>query len=320
MPLCEVFLFRVSIHIPAIEYALPDFSHTLEELAAQGRLTTPVDTLRTFGFEQAWIAEGDAYSLGAMAVHRLLDRTGLDPASVGLILQAGATPGSHATDATLLGGFSYPVSRLQYDFGFTNARTLGISQAGCLGLMSAVGLARAMLLADRTLSRVLCVSVDVLPAGATREILYNVISDGACALLVEPGDGPNRIVVEHHVTKGYYWNCDEKRNEIVAAYFPTARSVIAATLDAASLGVGDIAWVVPHNVSLRSWQILLQLTGLDPARLFAANIAAKAHVIGGDNFINLRDLQAEGRLERGDRLLLFNFGFGASWAGMIIEH
>ena len=82
----------------------------------------------------------------------------------------------------------------------------------------------------------------------------------------------------------------------------------------------DIAVVVPHNVSRRSWEILLQLTGLQKDRLYADNIPAKAHAISGDNFINLKDAQAAGRLQPGDRLLLFNFGFGASWACMLVEH
>jgi len=49
-------------------------------------------------------------------------------------------------------------------------------------VFSAVRLARTLLIAEpERCHHVLCVGVDVLPAGAPREILYNVISDGACA-------------------------------------------------------------------------------------------------------------------------------------------
>ena len=81
-----------------------------------------------------------------------------------------------------------------------------------------------------------------------------------------------------------------------------------------------MALIVPHNVSRRSWEILLRLTDLPAERLYADNIATKGHVISGDNFINLKDAAAEGRLRAGDRLLLFNFGFGASWSCMLVEH
>jgi 3-oxoacyl-[acyl-carrier-protein] synthase-3 len=310
----------MSVHIAAIEYELPATSRSLEELAQQGRLRSSVDVLRTFGFERAWIAESDGEPLLCRAAQRLMEQHSIDPASVNVVLYAGATPAAHGGRDGLLGGFSYPAAKLQYDLGLVNARTIGISQSGCLGLMTALSVGRAMVRADASIRRVLCVSVDVLPAGSTREILYNVISDGACAVLLERGEGPDRILAERQITKGYYWDCEALGNEIVAAYFPTARTIIRDTLAAASLSLDDVALVLPHNVSRRSWEILLQLTGLHPEQLYADNIAAKAHVISGDNFINLRDAQSAGRLRRGDRLLMFNFGFGASWACMVLEH
>ena len=310
----------MDVHIAAIQYALPDRALNLDELAVGGRLTSPPDVLRSFGFEQAWVAGAERDDLVRRAVEALLAEGAIDPGSIDILFYASASPGAHATETTLLGGFSYPAARLQYDCGLTNGRVVGISQTGCLGLMTAVGLGRAALRADAALKRVLCVGVDVLPEGSRREILYNVISDGACAVLLERGEGPNRILFERQITKGYYWDPELRANEIVAAYFPTARTVIRSTLQDAALAPDDIAQIIPHNVSMRSWEILLQLTNLPADRLYTRNIAAKGHVISGDNFINLKDAETAGLLRRGDRVLLFNFGFGASWASMLVEH
>ena len=311
----------VDVHIAAVEYALPEHSLTLDELARDGRLSSRPEALRGFGFDRAWIAGTERDGLAARAVAALLERNNVDPSSIDLLLYAGATSASHALGEGLLGDFSYPVARLQYDAGLSGARTIGVSQVGCLGLMTAVSIARAMLLAHPTsIGRVLCVGVDLLPAGSSREILYNLISDGACAVLVQSGAGPNRIISERQVTKGYYWDCEARKNEIVAAYFPTARHIIKEALADAVLAPDDVALIIPHNVSLRSWEILLRLTNLPADRLYADNIATKGHVISGDNFINLKDAAAEGRLRAGDRLLLFNFGFGASWSCMLVEH
>ena len=310
----------MDVHIAGIEYELPSTALTVEELAAQGRLKTAPGVLRTFGFDLVWIAGADGDGLARRAVQRLVENTAVDPDSIDVVLYAGATPSSHASGESLLGGFSYPAAKLQYELGFVNARTIGVSQAGCLGLMTAISVGRALLTADPAMRRALCVSVDVLPPGSTREILYNVISDGACAVLIERGNGPNRIVGERQITKGYYWDCETLGNEIVASYFPTARTIIRDTLSSAGLTPDEVAMIVPHNVSRRSWEILLQLTGFPAERLFADNIPAKGHVIGGDNFINLVDATRAGRVRAGDRLLLFNFGFGASWACMLVEH
>lgn len=81
----------------------------------------------------------------------------------------------------------------------------------------------------------------------------------------------------------------------------------------------DVQWVIPHNVSLRSWQILLGLLGLPNARLWSRNIARDGHTLAGDNFINLRDATMEGAIQPGERLLLFSYGYGAHWTALALE-
>jgi 3-oxoacyl-[acyl-carrier-protein] synthase-3 len=314
---------RRQVGISAIEYALPASRTGLSELEAAGRLESRAERLAAFGFEHVHVGTEPAVTLACEAAEKLFRHGGVTPASVDALFYAGAIPRSHSlagTSADFLEGFNYPVARLQYELGLQNAAGVGIAQVGCLGLMSAVKCASDLLLANPDARRVLCVSADVFPPEAKREVIYNVISDGACALLVEKDAAANRIVAQRHVTKGYYWDSVGKKNEIVASYFPTAKHIIAETLAAAGIAPGDLSWIIPHNVSLRSWEILLGLLGLPREKLFADNIAAKGHVISADNFINLKDAADAGRLRRGDQLLLFNFGFGANWGCMILEH
>jgi 3-oxoacyl-[acyl-carrier-protein] synthase-3 len=309
------------IGISAIAYELPAPPVDLATIAGRGLLQTTPEVLSEFGFCRLYLSDRPAHVLALGAVRRLLAEQRVDPESIDAVLCAGAIPSSHWVDdgAGPLAGFSYPVTRLQHECGLTNAIAIGVSQAGCTGLMTAVSLAADHLRANPAAHRAICVSADVLPAGSNREIIYNVISDGACAVLVERGATRNRILAQRRITKGYYWNADARRNEIIAAYFPTARTVVAETLGALSLRPDDIAAVIPHNVSLRSWQILLPMLGMPVERLFADNIAKVGHVIAADNFINLKDALDRGRVRDGDRLLLFNFGFGANWACMVLE-
>ena len=309
------------IGIPAIAYALPERAVDLQTLDARGLLDSPVESLAQFGFECIYLSDRPADELALVALRRLIKEHDIDPESIDLLLYAGAIPESHrvADGCGALEGFNYPVARLQYECGLTNATPIGIGQSGCTGLMSAVALAADRLRASPEARRVICVSADVLPAGRKREIIYNVISDGACAVLVERDAARNRILAHRHVAKGYYWEAAARRNEIVAAYFPTARTIVRDTLDQQGMSADDIALIVPHNVSLRSWHILLPLLGMSPDRLFADNIAARGHVIAADNFINLADAWDRGRIAAGDRLLLFNFGFGANWACLLLE-
>jgi 3-oxoacyl-[acyl-carrier-protein] synthase-3 len=216
--------------------------------------------------------------------------------------------------------FRYPVSCIQAEFGLTRATAVGVDQQACASLFSAIRIGRDMLLAEEDLRAVLCVGADKLPLHASREVIYNLVSDGACAALLRKDSPANRILACGHVTKGAFWDAAEMENEIIAAYFPTARTVIEQTLRAADLTLDDIAWIVPHNVSLRSWEILLGLLEFPRERLFYDNIARVGHTIASDNLVNLRDLLDSGRVRRGDRLLLFTFGFGLNWSCIVVEH
>jgi 3-oxoacyl-[acyl-carrier-protein] synthase-3 len=309
------------IGITAIGYALPERVVDLRTLHERGLLESPVDVLEQFGFRCIHVSDRPADDLALVALRRLIDEHEIDPDSVDALFYAGAIPESHrvADDGGALEGFNYPVARLQYECGLIHAVTIGIGQAGCTGLMSAVALAFDHLRANPDARRAICVSADVLPADRKREIIYNVISDGACAVLVERDAVRNRIIAHSRIAKGYYWNAAARKNEIVAAYFPTARTIVRDTLERRGWSAEDIALILPHNVSLRSWQLLLPLLGMSRDRLFADNIATKGHVISADNFINLKDAGDRGRIAAGDRLLLFNFGFGANWACLLLE-
>jgi 3-oxoacyl-[acyl-carrier-protein] synthase III len=309
-----------SIGISAISYVLPATTIDLPAAAQRGLLDSPADVLHEFGFRRLHISDRPAHELALDAVRRLTSDSASDPESVDLFLFAAALPASHfVDDGTALAGFNYPAARLQYECGMVRATAIGIAQAGCTGLMSAVAMAADYLRAHPDATRVVCASADVLPPGAKREIIYNVVSDGACALLIERGAVRNRIVSHRSITKGYYWNATTSRNEIVASYFPTARVVVEEVLAEAGIAAADVAAVIPHNVSMRSWQILLPMLGIPGERLFADNIAAVGHVIAADNFINLEDARAAGRINPGDHALLFNFGFGANWAALIVS-
>ena len=216
--------------------------------------------------------------------------------------------------------FRYPASFLQHELELDHASVAGVDQQGCASLLSAIRIARAMIVAEEGIDTVLCVGADRLPAGACREQIYNVISDGAGAALVRRNAPRNRILAARQITKGALWEPSSLEHEVIASYFPTARTLILETLEQAGLTLDDLAWILPHNVSLRSWEILLGLLGVRRERLFDRNIARVGHTIAADNIINLRDATDAGLLAPGDRVMLFTFGYGLNWSCMILEH
>ena len=315
--------------IGGISYVFPAGSRTVGELGGDSQLTTSVATLESFGFGNVHVAvEETPYDLALAAGRRVLEENEVDPQSVGLLIYGG-TPGSMsfappagaaeaAAGLCTMSRFKYPSSRLQYDLDLTNAWSFAVDQLACTTLLGAARIARSLCLAEG-IERALCVSSEFFPVNAGREAIFNCTSDAACAVLIERNGARNRLVSATNVTKGYYWDVDSLREEIVASYFPTARHVMLRTIAEAGWEPRDVDWIIPHNVSMRSWDILPGLVRLPRARLFSRNIVRHGHTLAGDNFINYRDALDGGCIEPGHKVVLFSYGFGAHWTGVAVE-
>jgi 3-oxoacyl-[acyl-carrier-protein] synthase-3 len=315
-----------SIGLTHLTYRLPGPPRSLDELARAGRLASDPGLLREVGFAHAHLHDdgtpfedlvigcGEAL-LAEAPVPRdeipwLFWYTGLD---------ATDAAGASATTNGLLSRFRYPVARAQHDLALPRANSLALSQQGCSGLLASVHLAGQMLQASDGRA-VLCLAGDRLPCGSKREVVYNLMSDAAGAVLVERAPARNRLLHFYQHTQPYYWDTPRLSNEILAAYFPLAQRTIQRALAGAGLDAADVAWFVPHNVSYRSWQILAGLLGVPEGRIWSRNIARVGHTVSCDHLINLCDMEARGVLRPGDILVLFTFGFGASWSCLILEH
>ncbi|HMG95370.1 MAG TPA: 3-oxoacyl-[acyl-carrier-protein] synthase III C-terminal domain-containing protein [Gemmatimonadaceae bacterium] len=315
--------------IAGISYVFPERSRTVGELAGDRQLNSSASTMESFGFGKVHVAVTETpYELALAASTRLLDESRVDRDSIGLLIYGG-TPGSMSfaaqTDAEeaasglcTMSRFKFPATRLQYDLGLHNAWPFAVDQLSCTTLLGAARLARSLCLTEG-IERALCVSSEFFPANAGREAIFNCTSDAACAILIERNGTRNRLVSATNVTKGYYWDIDALRDEIVASYFPTARHVLLRTISDAGWEPADVDWIIPHNVSMRSWQILSSLVRLPRARLFSDNIARHGHTLAGDNFINYRDALDGGCIQPGHRVVLFSYGFGAHWTGVAVE-
>ncbi len=315
--------------IAGISYVFPAGSRSVGELAGEAQLTSSAETLESFGFGQVHVAEIESpYELALAAARQVLAESAVDPETIGLLIYGG-TPGSmsfaSATNAEesakglcTMSRFKYPATRLQYDLDLPNAWTFAVDQLACTTLLAAARLARSLCLTEG-IEHALCVSSEFFPANAGREAIFNCTSDAACAVLIERHGARNRIVSATNVTKGYYWDVDSLRDEIVASYFPTARHVLLRTIADAGWAPGDVDWIIPHNVSMRSWEILRSLLGLPKARVFTENIVRHGHTLAGDNFINYRDALDGGCIKPGQRIVMFSYGFGAHWTGVAVE-
>jgi len=313
----------VSIGIAKLAYRLPTHKRSIDQLEKEGRINSPASLLSDFGFKNCYIQEKTRESSDLLLESAKEVINGIDRDNISRIfLYSGVT--GHAgkeSKENALELFQYPVAQLRHALELPKANSLAISQQGCSGLLSAIDIAYHLLKSsDQESESVLCATVDVLPNGTKREIMYNVMSDAAASVLITKNSDKNRIIHFHQQILPYYWDTPLHENELLASYFPMAQRAIESALSGAGLKISDIKWFVPHNVSLRSWEILAKLVHIPMEKIWTNNIARTGHTVSSDHIINLVDMEKEGVLKKGDHLLLFTFGFGATWSCLILQH
>jgi len=301
-------------------------TRNLSDLAAAGALSSSPATLMEFGFELAHMADATTgvEELAFQAATAAMADAGLQPHEIDVLIWASARPENHlcraaAPASDVLNGFRYGSAWLQHALDLREAEVMALAQQGCSTMFSALRVARSILEAEPKRRHVLCVGVDVLPPGAPREIMFNVISDAASAVVVSRDAPAETWIGYRQISRGYYWDPSASGPEIVAGYFPTAKALIDDLLAEHGLEPTQIDAVVPTGVSRASWEILLDLTGIPRDRLFVEG-PAFGHTMTSDTFLYLQQLRAGGRVPRGSKLLLFTFGFGSSWCGLLLEH
>jgi 3-oxoacyl-[acyl-carrier-protein] synthase-3 len=316
------------IGLSGVSGVLAPVQRDVEQLAAAGLVASEPAVLRQFGFERAHLASErwDAGQMALAAARAALADAGVDAGEVDLVVWASARPESHVRPKhpaspgyDLFDGFRYQSAWLQEELGLERADVTAVAQQGCSTMFSALRAARAILLTEPERSHALCVAVDVLPSGATREILYNVVSDGACAVVLSRECEVDRWIGFRQISRGYYWDPVERAPEIMASYFLLARQVVLELLAAHGLRPSDVDVVLPTGVNHASWNILLELVGIPADRLYAGPNQF-GHTISADSFIQLEHLRRTASVSHGSRVLMFTYGFGSSWCALLLEH
>jgi 3-oxoacyl-[acyl-carrier-protein] synthase-3 len=310
---------------------LPERLVTNEELAKKVDTSDEWIQQRT-GIKQRHIAaEGEFTShLAIKASQRALDHAGVKASDLDLIVLATATP-----DET----FPATATRVQAELGMTKGAAFDV-QAVCAGFVYGVSVAdslikngvasTALVIGAETFSRILdwndrgtCVlfgdgaGAIVLKAeqgtgtSADRGILANALhSDGRQHDILYVDGGPSSTR-----TTGFL---RMEGKEVFKHAVVNMAAVVGEVLGKAGLEPKDIDWLVPHQANKRIIDGTGRKLGLPPERVVVtvdrhANTSAASIPLALDTAVK------DGRIKRGDLLLMEGIGGGLAWGASLVR-
>ena len=313
--------------IAGVGSALPKRCVTNAELAETVDTTDEWIVERT-GIRSRYIADETetTASLATEACRRALDHAGIDASEIGLIILATATP-----DQT----FPSSATKVQATLGINDCIAFDV-HAVCTGFLYALSVADSMLqsgaaktalvIGAETFSRIL----DWDDRGTC--VLFG---DGAGALVLRAEDGDRGILAtrlhadgRHNEllyvdggpsTTGTVGKLRMKGREVFRHAVKNLADVLNEVLAAAGLESSDVDWVVPHQANARILDATAKKLGLPPEKVVVtvdrhANTSAASVPLALDTAVR------DGRIKRGDLIVLEAMGGGFTWGAAVIRY
>lgn len=326
---------RPLVEIAATGRYLPDCVVTNEDLAK--RMDTSDEWIRTrTGIRERRVApkEVNAADMGASAARQAMERAGVDPGEVDILILSTATPDrwlpSTACDA-------------QARLGCTNAVAFDI-MAACSGFIYGLSMAEGYLAAGRG-EIALVISSEKMSAIVDWEDRTTCVlfGDGAGAAVVRKANGAARGIVSSHLRSDgnlaellhrpgggaldplSQATLDEGRHllkmegrEIFKHAVRSMSESCDVALQQAGLTAADVDLLVPHQANMRIIEATAKYAGIDMDRVFV-NVDRYGNMSSASIPVALDEANEQGLLPPGANVLTVTFGAGLTWGAMALR-
>ncbi len=307
--------------------ALPKREVTNEELAAQVDTSDEWIVSRT-GIRTRYVAgEGETTaSLALDASRRALEHAGIEATDIDLIVLATATP-----DQT----FPSSATKVQAALGIPDCIAFDV-HAVCTGFLYALSVAdsmlrsgnahKALVIGAETFSRILDWE------DRTTCVLFG---DGAGALVLSAEEGERGVLATRlHAdgrhndllfvdggpsTTGTVGKLRMKGREVFRHAVINLADVLNEVLEDAGLTAADVDWVVPHQANARILDATAKKLGL-PAEKVVVTVDRHANTSAASVPLAFDTAIKDGRIKRGDLVVLEAMGGGFTWGAAALRY
>ncbi|MFI3247785.1 MAG: beta-ketoacyl-ACP synthase III [Rikenellaceae bacterium] len=324
---------KITAAITGIGHYLPEYLLTNEELS------TMVDTsdewiMSRIGIKTRHILKGEALGtsyMGALAVKELIEKSGIDPMEVGLVICATITPDMLfpstanliADQAGCKNAFAYDISAACSGFLFALATATKFIETGSAKKVIVVGADKMSSIVDYT-DRNTC---PIFGDGAAAVLLeaseegFGVIdhelhSDGSGAQHLYMKAGGSRYPASEETLRNNWHTITQDGQAVFKAAVSNMADVAVSVMDRNNLKSEDITYLVPHQANLRIIDATARRMGIEAEKCMI-NIDTCGNTTAATIPLCLHDY--ESKLKVGDNLILASFGGGYTWGAIYVK-
>jgi 3-oxoacyl-[acyl-carrier-protein] synthase-3 len=314
---------------------LPERWLTAAEVAERSGIPEQV-IVEKFGLRGKHVAAPDEHvsDLSVRAAEKLLAETGVDPASIDVVMYYGSMWRDYAVWQV--------APHIAYRIGARNAFAVEYDNVSH-GTAIALRVARDLLRAEDELATVLVVAASresyLLDYANERSRFMFNFGDGAVAGLLVGDSARNELLGAHAITNGAYslqvkvpgggsvdpggyrfldvQDPAEMKGGLDQESLPNFVAAARGAVERSGLTPADIAFVCPLHTKRSMFLTLLAELGMREDQ--AVYLDDTGHMSGVDPLLGLDRAVRDGRVRDGDHVLLLSAGTGYTWAATVVR-
>lgn len=155
-----------------------------------------------------------------------------------------------------------------------------------------------------------------------------IFGDGAGAVILSLTDSDSDILSAEMKSDGSHWgslNCPVgeklrmRGRETFKLAIKSMETASKKALEKANLTLDDIKLIIPHQANIRIINTLAERLNIPEEKVFS-NIHKYGNTSAASIPIALYDTMKEGKIKKGDNILLTAFGGGLSWGSIVLRY
>jgi len=306
-----------------------------EEIRTNEQISHTVDTSDSWIFERTGIksrriagTHETASSMAEIAARQAIEASQIDPEEIDIIIVATGTPDRVYPSTGCL---------LQQRLGITNCVAFDI-QAACSGSIFALSIADQYIKSGAA-KKVLVVGSEICSriVDWTDRSTCILFGDGAGAVLLGVSEETG-ILSTHIHSDGEYEDllycpnpqvaagADEQQgyinmrgNEVFKVAVNTLGRIVDETLDANNMDKSEIDWLVPHQANIRIIAATAKKLKMSMDQV-VVTLETQGNTSSASVLLAFNEAVRDGRIKRGQVVLLEAFGAGFTWGSALIRY